>query len=140
MSGERGGKDLLLKKEDATTPGTYVTIGGLRSKSMHFNNEAIDVTNHGSNEWKEILDGAGIKHMSMSASGVFNSSATLLEIETAMLAGTLTRFQIVDVYTGGRTYTGYFKIASFQRAGEYKGEQTYEISLESSGVITPSNS
>lgn len=137
MAGEKGGKDFLLKIETAASPGTYTVLGGLRSKSMTINNDAIDSTNHGSNQWKEILDGAGIRSMSLSGSGIFNTSTTLSQALADMLAGTLRNFQIVDD-AGGDTFTGLFKITSLERAGEYNGEQTWSLSMESSGEIVVS--
>lgn len=133
MSGEKGGKNLLLKIDNGA--GTYTTLGGLRSKSMTLNAEAIDVTNHGSNEWKELLDGAGVKSMSISGSGVFNTSTTLSQAITDWAAQTLRNFQIVDA-DSGLTFQGAFKITSMERAGEYNGEQTWSMSMESSGTIT----
>lgn len=138
MSTARGGKDLLLKIEDSPGAGTYTTIGGLRTKSFSFSADAIDVTNHGSNQYSEILDAAGIKKLSLSGSGVFTDDANLSTIESAFIAQTLTRFQIVDSYSGGKTYTAYYKITSWERDGEFNGEQTWSISLESSGSITVS--
>lgn len=133
----QAGRDLLLKVEAPAASGSYSTLGGLRAKTYTINNEAIDVTNHGSNEYREILDGAGIRSMSVSGSGVHTGdAATLNAIESAMLAGTLLLFQIVDVTSGGRTYSASFKVTSFERGGEHNAEQTYSLSLESSGQIT----
>lgn len=132
------GKDLLLKVEDTHGAGTYTTVGGLRSKNFSWSAEAIDATNHGSNQNKELLDGAGIMAMSISGSGIFTDSATLTRIITAFQSQTLTRFQIVDATSGGQTYTALFKITSLERAAEYNAEQTWSISLESSGSVTVS--
>ncbi len=135
MAGEKGGKDFLLKVEDSGNPGTFDIIGGLRSKSLTINNEAIDVTNHGSNQFRELLDGCGIRSMSISGSGIFNTSTTLSQIRTDVINGTLRNFQIVDD-VGGDVFEGLYKITSFERAGEYNGEQTWSVSLESSGEVT----
>lgn len=135
MSGNAG-KDLLLKVEDSPGAGTYTTLGGLRSKTFEMSATVIESTNHGSNQYKEILDGAGIRAFTMSGEGIYNSAATLTLVETACLDQTLTRFQIVDATSGGRTYTGLFKIASVSREASFDAEQTYSISLESSGSIT----
>ena len=137
MAGEKGGKDLLLKVDIDGTP-TYNTLGGLRSKTMTVNAEAIDVTNHGSNQWREILDGCGIRSMSIAGSGVHNGdAATLNLVDDLSRTQVLNRFQIVDD-DSGRTYTAFFKVVSFERAGEFNAEQTYSITLESSGDVTVS--
>lgn len=132
---EKPGIKLLLEVE--TSPSVYTLVGGLRSKSQTFNSEAIDVTNHDSGEWKTLLDGNGIRSYSLSGSGVHNGDvATLNLIEDNSRSNTLTNFRIIDTDNSGRVYEGFFKIASFERAGEYNAEQTYSISLESSGEIT----
>ena len=131
MSGEKGGKDLLLKIE-TSTPGTYATLGSLRAKTMSINAEEIDVTNHESNQLKTLLDGAGIVSFALSGSGIHNGdSSTLNRAEDRCRSQSLTNFQIVDA--NGRTYQGLFKIVTFERTGEYNGAQTYSISLSSSG-------
>lgn len=133
MSGE-GGKDLLLKKDDPGNPGTFIIMAGLRSKSISINNEAIDVTEHSSDEFREILDQTGIRSFSVSGSGLFANAATLTEAITDCINGTLRKFQIVNVI--GLTFEGFYKITSMELAGEYNAEKTYSLSLESSGEIT----
>lgn len=135
MAGEVGGKDLLLKIN--TTGSTYVTMAGLRSKSYSMNADGIDVTNHGSNQWREYLDTAGIKSMSISGSGVFKSDATLALARTNFGTQTLTNFQIVHDSVSV-TLQGAFKITTLEYSGEFNGEQIWTISLESSGAITQS--
>jgi len=136
MANEQAGKDWLLQV-DSDGMGTFVTVGGLRSKSMSLNADGIDVTNHGTAQNRTLLDGAGILSMSVSGSGVHNGDATTLDlIDDNMRTQTLTTFRLADVAAGARTYTASFKITSFERASEFNAEQTYSISLESSGVIT----
>jgi TP901-1 family phage major tail protein len=135
----KGGRDLLLKIEAANSPGTYNTVGGLKTKSMAINNGAIDVTNHGSNEWKEILASAGVKDFQITGSGVFTSDATLTQMVNDCINGTLRNFQIADVTSGSnRTYQGAFKITKFDNAGQFDKEQTWQLTLMSSGAITVS--
>lgn len=136
MAGEKAGKDFLLKID--TGGATYVTMGGLQAKSFTLNNEEIDVTNHDSSQWKTLLDGAGIRSMTVAGNGIHNGSAsTLNKAEDNCMSGTLTNFQVVDA-NSGRTYTAAFKIVSWERGGEHNGAQTYAISLASSGAVTVS--
>lgn len=127
----KAGKDFLLQSDDGA--GNYTTFGGLRSSSMSLNNEAIDVTNHGSAEWKELLDGAGIKNVGLSGSGIFTNAANEQLARTRCLNGTLANYRITD---GIGTFTAKFKITKLERAGDYKGEQTWSMSFESSGAVT----
>jgi TP901-1 family phage major tail protein len=131
---ELAGKDLLLQID--TGGGSYSTLGGLQAKEYTITNEEIDVTNHGSNQWKTVLDGAGVRSMSISGSGVHNDGATLDQAEDACKNGTLTNFRIDDSAGGGRTYTGSFKVTEFGRSAEHNGAQEFSISLVSAGEIT----
>lgn len=128
------GKDLLLEVE--TSPSNYVLVGGLRTKAFTFNGEAIEKTNHGSDQWKELIDGAGIRSMSLSGGGVALNDSTIILIEDNAFSQTLTNFRITDTSANGRVYTACCKIVSVERSSEYNAEQTYSISLESSGEVT----
>ena len=39
-------------------------------------------------------------------------------------------------FEDGSSAKGTFIVSSYERAGEYNGEETYSLSLESSGTIT----
>lgn len=130
----KAGKNLLLKVESPTVAGTFITLGGLRSKSISINNEEIDGTNHGSNEWKESLDEAGIRSMSISGSGIFDNSTVLKQAIKDVIAGKHRKYQIIDTDTDMK-FEGTFKITSCEFAGEYNAEQTYSLSLNSSGAV-----
>ena len=56
MSAQRGGDMLLKIKNDA---GTYVTVAGLRTKTLRLNARPVDVTDTASQGWKELLPGQG---------------------------------------------------------------------------------
>jgi len=134
MAGEKGGKDFLLKVD--TGGATFVTVGGLRSTGFTQASEMIDVTNHGSNQERTLLAGAGIKSRSISGSGIHNGDgATLNLIDDLADSQALNDFQVVDA-DSGRTYQASFKVTSFERTGDYNNEQGYSISLESSGPLT----
>lgn len=129
------GKDFVLQIGDGETSETFTTIGGLRSKSISIQAEAIEITNHGSQQWKELLDGAGVKSVSISGSGVFTDSAAEAQMQTDALAQTLRNFKIIDSDTGDY-FTGKFKITSLEHAAEYNADRNWSVSLESSGAIT----
>jgi len=113
----------------------FTTVGGLRSKTFSFSADGIDVSNHGSNQWKQILDEAGMKSVALSGSGVYTSAANYRAVESAALAGTVTCFLVIEVLTG-RIYVGCFKISSFEVGGEYDGDATFSISLDSAAEVT----
>lgn len=129
------GKSFLLQIGDGGGSEVFTTIGGLRSKSLSIAAEGIEKTNHGSSQWKELIEGAGIRSMSVSGSGVFTDSATESQMLTDMLAQTLRNFKLIDEETGDY-FLGKFKITSMELASEYNAEKNWSISLESSGEIT----
>ena len=129
------GKDYLLKIEDPNTPGTFTTIGGLKSAQTTINAGAIEKTNVGSSQWKELLDGAGIKDMSISGSGVFTDSATEAQMQTDCLAQTLRKFRILN-NDNSHYFEGYFKIVSVEQQGEYDKTINWSLKLQSSGAVT----
>lgn len=134
----KAGINLLLKVESPASSGTYATLGGLQAKKMTINAEVIDVTNHGSQEWKELLSAHGVRDVKISGNGVFdNASGNLSVVEDACLNNSLINFQVVDA-DSGRTYTGSFKVVTWERNGEHKGAQIYAVTLESSGAVVVS--
>tara|TARA_R110002020_G_scaffold93624_3_gene225669 strand:- start:946 stop:1353 length:408 start_codon:yes stop_codon:yes gene_type:complete len=126
------GSALLLKIN--TTGSTYVTVGGLRSTSISLNDEAVDITTKDSAGVRNLLARGGVHSMSMSGSGVFTDATTETTLKDAMNASAFKNFQILIPDFG--TYTGAFMVASLEYSGEYNGEVTYSVTLESSGTIT----
>ena len=135
ISATEGGATINIDVDGTGTADEYFrTMGGLRSSSVSIDNEAIDITNTESSQWKEILDAAGIKGVSMSGDGVFKDEIMFKKARNAILAGSLKNFRIL-VNTAGDYYAGCFKITSMEQSGEYNAEQTYSMSLESSGAV-----
>ena len=133
------GSALLLK---ATLSGSLTTLAGLRSTSMTINGEMVDVTTKDSNplvaggadKAREILEGGGIRSMAISASGVFTDSALENDIRISAQKGQIREYKLV--FGDGDDITGNFLITSYERAGEFNGEETYSLTLESSGQLT----
>ncbi|WP_428481600.1 phage major tail protein, TP901-1 family [Pyruvatibacter mobilis] len=128
------GKDLLLKL-DSTGTGSFVTVAGLRSRSLSFNAQTIDVTNADSaGAWRELLGEAGIKSAALSGSGIFKDAATDATARDFFFAGTIRDWQII--LPGFGTVEGPFQITGLDYAGEHNGEMTYELTLASAGALT----
>ena len=110
-------------------------IAGMRTTSMNLNGEEVDVTTKDStSQWRELLAGAGVVTMSISAAGVFQDNSNLATVRGYVSARSLNSF--VLQFESGDTFTGSFQVTTMEFAGEHNGELTYNISLESSGVIT----
>ena len=128
------GKAILIKV-DTNGAGTFGTIGGMRSKSITLNKETVDVTDSDSTEqWRELLTGAGVKTCSISGSGVFKDSANEALIKTNFMTDVIADYQI-NVPDFG-TFEGPYDITSIEYSGEYNGEAQFSMSFESAGQIT----
>ena len=137
------GSSFLLKDNSG---GSAVVIGGLRSTSMTINGEIVDITakdsatftgSSGHDIGRALGSNMGIRSMSVSASGVFTDSAGENNLRGAAFTGSSVNYDLV--FGDGSTVKGAFIITSYERAGEYNGEETYSVSLESSGTVTYTN-
>ena len=133
MSAQKG-SDLLIKISDDNSPAVFTTLAGLRTKTLAFNAESVDVTNSDSlNKWRELLAGAGIKSASLSGAGVFKDDAVDGTARTEFFNQVILDYQVV--IPGFGTIEGPFQMTQLQYAGEHNGEVTYDIALESAGPI-----
>ena len=136
------GSSFLLKDNSTGTP---ATIGGLRSTSMTINGEAVDITTKDSNAFissgndkaRDLLQGGGVRSMTLSASGVFTDSSTENNIRGFAFDGAIQNYDLI--FSDGSKISGAFLITSYERAGEFNGEETYSLTLESSNTITYTN-
>ena len=126
------GKDLLLKMLDGAT---YVTVPGLRSRTLAFNAQTVDVTHSESaGRWRELLAGAGVKRASISGAGVFKDAASDALVRAAFFDGELRDCQVVIPDFG--TVSGLFQISALEVAAEHDREVTFDLTLESAGALT----
>lgn len=129
------GSDLLIKVGDGASPEVFTALAGLRSKTLKFNTETVDVTNQDSTgKWRELLEGAGIKSASVSGSGVFTDATADETIRAAKFAGTIKNYQII--IPGFGTVEGPFQISDLQYGGDHNKEVPVDLTLESAGEIT----
>jgi TP901-1 family phage major tail protein len=128
------GKDLLLKV-DSDGAGSFTTVAGLRSRSIAFNSETVDVTHaESAGQWRELLAGAGAKHARISGAGIFKDAASDALVRQYVFDGTIRDWQVVIPDFG--TVEGPFQIASFELTGRHDGEVAFELSLDSAGELT----
>lgn len=127
------GKDLLLKV-DSTGSGAFTTVAGLRSRSIAFNAETVDITHQESaGAWRELLAGAGVKSARLSGAGIFKDAASDETVRSYFFNGTISEWQVVIPDFG--TVTGPHQITSLELTGRHDGEVAFEISLESAGQL-----
>ncbi|MFT6509314.1 MAG: TP901-1 family phage major tail protein [Parvibaculaceae bacterium] len=128
------GKDLLLKL-DSTGSSAFVTIAGLRARSISLNAGTVDVTHSESEgEWRELLAGAGVRSASLSGAGLFTDGAADAAIRQVFFSGALRAWQVILPDFG--TLEGLFQISALEFSGQHDRELTFEISMESAGALT----
>lgn len=132
MPAERGRK-IAIQIGDGTSPGNFTTVGGIRSKSISLNNEAVDITDDDSAPWRALLEDAGIRSVSISGSGIWKGGAIIEDLEDAVMDGTHREARLI--FENGDYFQGHFQITSMETGGEHNAERTFSISLESSGEV-----
>ena len=131
--GAQNGKDLLIKV-DMTGDGLFETIAGLRATRVSFNAESVDVTSlESQGGWRELLFGAGVKSAAISGAGVFKDAGTDERARQLFFDGEVPDFQVIIPDFG--IVEGPFQVTALEYAGSHDGEATYEMSMESAGVL-----
>jgi TP901-1 family phage major tail protein len=127
------GSAFLLKVSDGATPPAYQTVAGLRTTQMSVTGETVVVTHKASGGWRELLSGAGVRAVSVSAAGIFLGSAAEAKVRANVLAGTLDDYELS--FEDGEKLRGRFLVQRLDYAGDFNGERNYTLQLESSGPV-----
>lgn len=128
------GRDMLLKI-DSTGTGTFTTIAGLRSNTLTFNTETVDVSSQDSTgAWRELLAGAGLKSASLRGQGIFKDATSDATLRTYFFNGTIVDWQILIPDFG--IVQGPFQITSLDFGARHDAEVTFDLALASAGVLT----
>ena len=127
------GRAFLLKIGNGGSPVAYATVAGLRTTQLSINGEMVAITSKDSGGWRELLSGAGVRSVSVSGAGVFTGSAAEVRLKGNALAGVIDDYRLS--FESGETLSGRFLVTRLDYAGDYNGERSYTIALESSGVV-----
>lgn len=129
----KNGRDLRISKNG-------VVIGGMTTKTINFNNSAVDVTTDDDQGFVTLLERAGTRQIT--AEGTFVFDDTQLDILEAAATGTALLDEIdiefltnadVDTPVAFYTITGDFYLASVSITGASDGRIEGTLSLQSSG-------
>ena len=131
----QSGAAFLLKIGDGASPATYETVAGLRTTQMSINGDTVVVTHKESGGWRELLSGAGTRSVSVSASGIFLGSDAESQVRYHALTGTLDQYELS--FEDGARMRGAFLVQRLDYSGDFNGERTYALQLESSGAVVP---
>ncbi|WP_260926466.1 phage major tail protein, TP901-1 family [Novosphingobium sp. 9] len=127
------GSAFLLKISDGATPAAYQTVAGLRTTQMSVTGDAVVVTSKDSGGWRELLSGAGVRAVSVSAAGIFLGSTAEARVRANAMAGTLDDYELS--FEDGEKLRGRFLVQRLDYAGDFNGERNYTLQLESSGAV-----
>jgi TP901-1 family phage major tail protein len=132
MPAEKGSAFLLKVGDGATTP-VFTTIAGLRTTQMSINGDAVVITNKGSGGWRDLLSGAGVRSVSVSGAGVFTGSLAETRLKNSAFTGLLDDYELS--FESGERVRGKFLVTRLDYAGDFNGERSYTLALESSGPV-----
>ncbi len=127
MAAESGRDFLILKNATA--------IAGLRETGATVNSEPVDITSKDDSGYRTLASFAGAETIDISGAGVFIDDT----IRDIAFAGTGTSKLLTDItleWGDGATLSGDFYLNSYAAGGPHDGEETYDISLRSSGAWT----
>ncbi|MET1113251.1 MAG: phage tail protein [Allosphingosinicella sp.] len=131
--GAEKGSAFLLKVGNGGEPPVFATVAGMRTTQLSVNGEAVNVTSKDSGGWRELLSGAGVRSISVAASGIFTGSAAEIRIKSNALAGQIDDYELS--FESGEKLRGRFLVTRLDYSGDYNGERNYALSLESSGAV-----
>ena len=132
MAAERGSAFLLKIGSGGASP-TYATVAGLKTTQLSINGDAVAITNKDSGGWRELLTGAGVRSVSVAASGIFTGSAAETQVRGLALGGCIQKYELS--FESGERMRGDFLVTRLEYAGDFNGERNYTLALESSGVV-----
>lgn len=127
----RTGRTLLLYDGLAST----TLIAAMRSTSFTIQGGSVDVTDKSSSgQYRELLAGAGMVSVTVSAKGLLSGSTQTQTLVGRAIARSVDNYRIV--FDNGDILEGGFQLVQFEASGDYNGEQTYQLTLESGGALT----
>lgn len=131
MAGQKG-RDVLLKLADET--GAFITVAGIRTKTLLLSAGTVDGTNTDSPEaWRELVTGAGVKSARLSGAGVFKDKASDARMREVFFLGDVANWLLVLPDFGD--IEGPFQISELAYSGEHDGEASFTVTLESAGAL-----
>lgn len=131
----QAGKDMLLKIGDGAEPEGFVTVAGLKARTIGLNARTVDVTDaDSSGRWRELLAGAGVKSCSVSGQGIFRDAASDALVREVFFEQAARTWRLIVPDFG--VIEGSFLVAALEYAGDHAGEATFALNLASAGELS----
>lgn len=132
MAAERGSA-FLLKIATPADAGVFATVAGLKTTQLSINGDAVAITHKGSGGWRDLLSGAGVRSVSVAASGIFTGGPAEKQVRALALNGEIENYELS--FESGEKMRGRFLVTRLEYAGDFNGERNYTLALESSGEV-----
>lgn len=130
----QAGRDILLKISDGASTPNFITIGGLRAKTIALSSKIIDATAFDSaGNWRELLPNAGVKELSVTGSGVFKDVASDELVRSCFFSQEARTWRLI--IPNFAQFEGLFIINNLEYAGNFDAEATFSMTLNSAGQI-----
>ena len=135
MAAQKGLDVAINISSDGTSGGTMNEAAGMRTRTLSFSTDTVDVTTaDDTSRWRQLLTGAAIKTASISGDGVFKDSTPDADLQDHFFQGTAAYLEFVVPDFG--TAAGLFIITSLEFGSNHDAEVTFSASFESAGDIT----
>ena len=133
MAGQKG-RDVLIKIGDGAAPEQFVTVAGIRAKTISLAAKSVDATSAESEgACRELLAGAGVKSASVSGAGVFKDAQSDAILREAFFSQSPRSFRLVIPDFG--TLAGPFLVEALDYSGDHDGEAAFALTLASAGAV-----
>lgn len=135
MAGQRG-RDVLIMISDGGAPETFVSVAGIRARTISLSAGLIDGTTAQSPQaWRELIAGAGTKRAEVAGSGVFKGRC----FRCTHSAGVLQR-RGGALATGGAGLRRVGRAIRHQRAqlcwrSRWRGDVCHPVDVRRRGVV-----
>jgi predicted secreted protein len=110
------------------------TVADCKAHSLKINNEQVDITNKSSAGWRTLLAGAGVQSVEISLNGVMTNDTGYETLQGYVTANSINTMSMQWADLDG--IEGSFASSGLEIGGEYNGEQTFSVTLMSSGQPT----
>lgn len=131
----QAGKDMLLKIGDGGSPQVFVTVAGLRARTISLNARTIDATDGDSaGRWRELLAGAGVRSAAVSGAGVFRDAASDALVRDSFFSQSARTWRLV--IPDFAQLEGPFLVSALEYAGQHDGEAAFALTLASAGAVS----
>ena len=112
----------------------FTLICGLQATSVTINQEGVDTTDNCSGSIRQMLEGAGVRNVSISGNGVTRLPSAMSFLLSSHFAQSHVYMRLTD--GRGLDLYGFMQIVSIGASAAYNGAEMFEISLESTGEVT----